>query len=262
VTIAAAVKDLLGVGGDARRAVRRCARHEGLTLPPAPLRRCTVEFKHDAYFAASARREARRLIERCGLTAASRVLDIGCGPGRLPLGLIAELGAVRRYEGVDVDRHAIAWCRRWITPEHDVFRFTHLDVRNERYNAGGEIRLDERFRFDFDDGGFDVIYLYSVFTHMVAAEIGIYLAELRRLLAPRGRVFLTAYIEDGVPDVSVNPPGYRQASITPLHRVRLSRRYFERLVARHALAVARLDHAAEHDGQSGIYLAHRPERAP
>ncbi|MHC4108707.1 MAG: class I SAM-dependent methyltransferase [Planctomycetota bacterium] len=248
------IKDLLGVGADAPRAVGRCVHHAGLRLPPAALRRCTIEFKEDAFFVETATREARRLIEHCDLTVKSRVLDIGCGPARLPLGLLGELGSIERYEGIDVDRHAIAWCRRWITSSHREFRFTHLDIHNERYNPGGRIRLDDRFRFDFADGSFDVIYLYSVFTHMEAGDISIYLAELRRLLAPDGRVFLTAYLEDDVPDVSVNPPSYRGHSNTPLHRVRLNRRYFDDLLSAHGLTMVRLDPGREHDGQSGVYL--------
>lgn len=258
--LTSAIRNLLGVGDGASRAVGRFVSFEGLRLPPPALRRCTVEFKEDAFFLDSARREARRLIDRFGITGGSRVLDIGCGPGRLALGLLAELGASGRYEGVDVDEHAVAWCRRWITPDHPAFRFTHLDVANARYNPGGAIRLDDRFRFPFDDESLDAVYLYSVFTHMAIEDIEIYLAELRRLLAPGGGIFLTAYLEDDVPEVSINPPGYRRQSRSPLHRVRLNRRYFEQLAATHGLAVARLDHAAEHDAQSAVYL--REQAAP
>jgi len=259
MTMKTRIKDLLGVGADAPRAVGRCVHYGKLRLPPAALRRCTSEFKEDEFFVNSALAEARRLVEYCGLNRASRVLDIGCGPGRLPLGILGALGSIRRYEGIDVDEQAIMWCRRWIEPDHRDFRFTHIDIHNDRYNPAGEVRLDDRFRFDFDDGSFDVIYLYSVFTHMTAQDMAIYLAEIRRLLAPDGGAFLTAYLEDDVPDVCVNPSGYREPSNTPLHRVRLNRRYFEDLLSTHGLALVRIDHACEHDGQSGVYLAPGPK---
>ncbi len=246
MTIKTLIKDILVTG--------RCVRHGALRLPPAALRRCTTEFKDDEYFVESAVAEARKLVEHCGLTTASRVLDVGCGPGRLPVGILGRLGSIGTYQGIDVDEQAIAWCRRWIEPEHDDFRFTHLDIHNDRYNPTGAVRLDDRFRFDFDDGCFDVIYLYSVFTHMTVRDITIYLAEFRRLLAPGGRVFLTAYLEDDVPDVGINPADYREASNSPLHRVRLNRAFFESLLATHGLAMVRFDHACEHDGQSGVYL--------
>jgi len=254
LTIKTLIKDLLGVGADAPRAVGRWVPYGELRLPPAALRRCTIEFKDDEFFVNSARAEARKLIEHGGLNTASRVLDIGCGPARLPLGILSVLGSIGRYEGIDVDEHAIAWCRRWMEPDHRNFRFTHLDIHNERYNPSGKVRLNDRFRFDFDDAAFDMIYLYSVFTHMTAEDMMIYLAEIRRLLAPGGGVFLTAYLEDDVPDICVNPPDYRESSNTPLHRVRLNRRYFEDMLSTHGLAMVRLDHASECDGQSGVYL--------
>ena len=68
------------------------------------------------------------------------------------------------------------------------------------------------------------------------------------------RIFLTAYLEDDVPDVGINPPDYREASSSPLHRVRLNRGFFESLLSKHGLAMVRFDHACEHDGQSGVYL--------
>ncbi len=100
-----------------------------------------------------------------------------------------------------------------------------------------------------------MIYLYSVFTHMKAEDTKVYLRELRRLLAPKGAIFLTAYLERDVPDVSINPAGYRQASDKPLHRVRLSRNFFEAMLADNGLAVVRCDEHGEADGQSGVYLA-------
>lgn len=237
------------------RAVHRSVPFGHLRLPPPILRPCTVEFKDDRFFVASARREVDTLIERCGLAPGSRILEIGCGTGRLPLGILSRGLSIRTYEGIDVDRQAIRWCHRWITRAHPAFRFTFLDAYNERYNPAGAIRLDEKFRFNFRDAGFDVISLYSVFTHMEVEDIRVYLREIRRLIAPQGRIFLTAYLESRVPDVSINPPGYGESSGTPLHRVRLDKQYFESLLADQGLEMVRLDHRCEYDGQSGVCLA-------
>ena len=62
------LKDLLGVGDDAARAVGRFVEHGGLRLPPAALRRCTIEFKEDGLFFETAVREASRLVKRFGLS--------------------------------------------------------------------------------------------------------------------------------------------------------------------------------------------------
>ena len=63
-------------------------RHQGQVLPAPHLRSAGPEFKDDAYFLKSARAEATRLVDDLGLTAESRVLEIGCGAGRLPIGLL------------------------------------------------------------------------------------------------------------------------------------------------------------------------------
>ena len=250
------IKSVLDSGSEVAVAAGTCVPYGGLNLPPGSLRGCTWPFKNDRYFLDSARGEAVRLIKHCGLSSSDRVLDIGCGAGRPALGLLAVVGAVRGYEGIDVDRYAIDWCQHWITPDHPAFRFTHLDIQNDRYNRAGRVHLNDQFRFDFPDGCFDVICLYSVITHMRAADTQVYLRELRRLLAPQGAVFLTAYLERDVPDVSINPTGYRDQTDQPLHRVRLSRDFFERLLADSGLAIEQLDVHGELDGQTGVYLKH------
>lgn len=242
--------------------------YQGHTLPAPRLRFCSADFRDDAFYLRSAIREADRLIERCGLAPHSALLDIGCGQGRLAIGILARsrelwpqanhgAAGIKRYEGVDVSAGAIDWCRRHLgagSPTgHPSFRFTHLDARNARYNPGGSTPLATPL--PFDDETFDVINLYSVFTHLLTEDVDFYLREIARLLAPRGRAFCTAYIEPGVEDVAENPEGYRGPSNGPLHRVRYSTEFFSRLVAAAGLRIDRLDHAAELDGQSGVYLS-------
>ena len=227
--------------------------HRGVPLPAHHLRFCGEELRDDERFLASAEAEVRRLEERCGLTASTRLLDLGCGYGRLALGLVERFGSLT-YQGVDVDRHAIAWCRRHVAPRSGGFSFLHLDLANPRYNPGGD-RIGEGYRLPFGDGSFDLAYLFSVFSHMDAGEVAVYLRELARLLAPGGRVFLTAFVEEGVAPVAINPPGYRRAWRGPLHCVRYERGFFADLVAAAGLETERLEPGVEIDGQSGLYLS-------
>lgn len=242
-----------------RRVVRLFASdtvlHGGVVLPAKHLRSCGRKFRDDEHFLASAQAEAERLVERLGLTASSRVLDVGCGVGRLAIGILRRMGAIRAYRGVDVDKEAIRWCRCHITGEHPAFQFFHVDVKHPRYNPSGR-ELDTRFVLPFDDGEFDVVYLYSVFSHMLPKDIKAYLAEFQRLLSPSGKVFLTAFVEDDVPKVVDNPAGYRKMRwVGPLHCVRYDRRFFESLLAGSGFGVEGFSYAAETHGQSAFYVA-------
>jgi SAM-dependent methyltransferase len=232
---------------------REAVTHDGFVLPPSALRFCGEEFKDDAYYLKSARLEAKRLALHCGLNAASRVLDVGCGTGRLAIGILAEAGDIAAYHGLDVHLPSIEWCTRHIHGAHPSFRFTHLDLANARYNPGG--RRAEAPRLPLPDASVDIIDLYSVFSHLTYGDVVSYLAELRRVVSASGRVFLTGFIEDGVPNFQINPPGYREPWSGPLHCVRFERSFFDEMLAEQGFRVDRFDHGREANGQSAYYLS-------
>ncbi len=179
--------------------------YQGITLPAKALRSFGQEYHDDEYFLLSAQKEANRLIQSLGMTTISRVLDVGCGVGRLPIGILSIIGEIRCYRGVDVNKSFIQWYQRHVTKKHRrTFQFVHINAKNLRYNPDGN-QINTDFRFPFDDQDFDIIYLYGVFPHMTIEDINVYLSEFQRLLIPSGKLFLTAYIEEGVPDVTVNP---------------------------------------------------------
>jgi SAM-dependent methyltransferase len=227
---------------------------DGQTIPPASIRLGGHNFADDRDFLDCAKRDARRLQETIGITASSRVLDIGCGVGRLPIGIRAEFGSLQHYTGVDVDAGSIAWCQKHISGA-DV-SFVHLDLANERYNPTGS-SIDESFRLPLPNTSFDVIHLYSVFSHMETGDVVAYLREFARLLAPGGAVFLTAFVEEDVADMTINPSGYGSypgAWEGALHCVRFDRRFFAGLVHDAGLSISRFQHASDTDGQSAIFL--------
>ncbi len=228
----------------------------GQVLPAKRFRLCGLEFKDDAYYLASAQSEVDRLVEQCDATHHSRILDVGCGVGRLATGLIRHFGEINLYQGVDVNSEYIRWCQNHIEHDHPHYHFLHLDVNNERYNPQGQI-LSKSFRFPFADEDFDIIYLFSVFSHMEAPDIQIYLNEFQRMLRKGGFIFLTAFVEENVPDVTVNPQGYRHEWQGALHGVRYSRSFFERLLQENELAIVRFNYEQAADQQSAIYVMHR-----
>lgn len=233
----------------------KTTRYQNRVLPAKHLRLCGQEFKSDEYFLESARAEADRLIQHLGLAAGSRVMDFGCGYGRLPIGILDRIGEIRRYQGIDVMKPAIDWCNRYIHQQHPNFHFLHTDVSNRRYNPAGE-EITSGFHLPFEAQRFDLIYLYSVFSHMEAPDVRIYLKEFHRLLPASGKVFLTAFVEENVPDATVNPQGYRgQNWSNALHCVRFNKSYFESLLQEHGFRVDRFVYEKETNGQSAYYLS-------
>ena len=117
----------------------------GSLLAPPERRWCDAEFKDDHFYLSSAEGEARRLMTRLHCTPTTRILDVGCGQGRLAIGLLRVLGELD-YIGVDVHRPSIAWCQAYIERYHPSFRFHHIDVYNARYNPTGS-PIERNFRF-------------------------------------------------------------------------------------------------------------------
>lgn len=230
-------------------------KYGGLTLPADYLRTGGPAFRNNDYYVQSAKAEAQRLIQRFGVTPATPLLDVGCGLGRLATGLLAELGEYSAYCGVDVDAKRIDWCTRHIAQAHPGFRFLRVDIKNDRYNPRGAV-LTEHFRLPFATGEFKVIYLYSVLSHMLARDAQLYFAEFSRLLDQDGRVFLTAFAEQDVPDVTVNPDDYIYASWHgELHCVRYSQAYLDELFAQAGFRVDDFEYGRETDGQSAYFLS-------
>jgi SAM-dependent methyltransferase len=134
------------------------------------------------------------LLKRFGLEPYHRVLDPGCGAGRIAIPLTSFLTS-GSYEGFDVSVPMIEWCRSEITPRFPSFRFQVADLYSKRYNPSGTARASE-YRFPFDDGGFDFIYLTSVFTHMLPVDVERYLSEIFRVAKPDATVVATFFLLD------------------------------------------------------------------
>jgi cyclopropane fatty-acyl-phospholipid synthase-like methyltransferase len=220
-------------------------------LPPSKYRMGGAHFKNDAAFIKTAVRDVKRLERSAGLTTQSRLLDWGCGAGRLAVGVREHLGRVADYHGVDVQPELVDWANENLAGPG--YRFTCVDVSNERYNPDG---TPER-TLAADPQSVDVLYAYSVFSHMNDEDTPAYLALIGQALAPTGRAFVTCFVEEDVPGWEENPEGYGPLEWKGrLHCTRFSRQHFEAHVNAAGLAVDRFEYGQETDGQS-LYVVRR-----
>jgi SAM-dependent methyltransferase len=139
-----------------------------------------------------------------GLRPDDRVLEIGCGIGRMARVLAAVLRPPGSYDGFDVVAPGIAWCESRYRDTPAPFRFRHADLRNPAYNPDGAVAATD-YRFPYEDGAFDLVIATSLFTHLLDAAADHYLGEAARVLVGGGRLLSTWYlIED---EHRVAPPG-------------------------------------------------------
>ncbi|ALG73374.1 methyltransferase [Azospirillum thiophilum] len=164
------------------------ARNCFLPVPPSEL-----HFIGDGDFRAIGAEFLRHFVRLGGLRPYHRVLEIGCGVGRMAMPLTQYLEA--SYDGIDIVLDGIRWCAATITPAYPEFRFHHLDIANGLYNPDGRIE-GETATLPFKAGVYDFVILTSVITHLRTADTERYAAEIARVLKPGGRCFLSLFLAD------------------------------------------------------------------
>jgi len=138
-------------------------------------------------FAASGRRTLETICSITDVSPSSRILDVGCGVGRLAIAMPDFLDANGGYEGFDIVPEGIEWCKQHIVGPHDNIHFTLADVYNKEYNPKGS-RQPADYQFPYEDESFDAAVLLSVFTHMLPADVDRYVGEIARVLKKNGQI--------------------------------------------------------------------------
>lgn len=118
-------------------------------------------------------REIKSYAENLGiaLTRDSRILDFGCGWGRIIRFFLKDVSADNLY-GVDVYSQMIDYCRKL--------------VRYGNYTTCNSLPPTE-----FPDASMDIIYAYSVFSHLAEPVHINWVAEFVRILKPGGILVVT-----------------------------------------------------------------------
>lgn len=118
--------------------------------------------------------------EPCG-----RVLEFGCCNGKL-VRWLAPFAGGREIWGVDVQAEKVMWAMEHLSPP---FRFATTTTVPH---------------LPFPDGCFDLIFAGSVFTHIGELHAA-WLAELARILAPRGFLYITLHDETSIKVAAEDP---------------------------------------------------------
>jgi SAM-dependent methyltransferase len=162
--------------------------------PLIPPRR--LQFVGNSDFRATGEEFDAHLHRFADLAPQDRVLDMGCGIGRIARVLVTELAPPGgSYDGFDVAPQGIAWCREHYRSTTVPFRFTHVDLYHPGYNPRGAGN-PATFRFPYSDDSFDLAIAISLFTHLLDAPAERYIAEAARVLAAGGRLFSTWFAVD------------------------------------------------------------------
>jgi ubiquinone/menaquinone biosynthesis C-methylase UbiE len=130
-----------------------------------------------------------------GLEPDDRVLDIGCGIGRMAVPLMDYLDE-GSYDGFDTSSAMIRWCQKNITSKNPHFQFTAAPIHNRKYNPFGTVEATA-FRFPYEDDRFDFSFATSLFTHLGLEETRHYLKELFRVLKPGAAALVTFFLLGG-----------------------------------------------------------------
>jgi SAM-dependent methyltransferase len=126
--------------------------------------------------------------------AGDRILDLGCGAGRM-IRHLRDLAESCEIWGTDISAPHITWCKHHLSPPFHFATTTKVP------------------HLPFADSSFALIYCGSLFTH-IDDLADAWLLELRRILRPGGRLYVTIHDENTMQ--LFDSPRYGHADIVKL----------------------------------------------
>ncbi len=150
------------------------------------------------------------LVQETKLTPDSSVIDLGSGLGRLARPFSKFLGPNGKYSGYDIVIPAVRWCEEAYSERRN-FAFSEISTEDPTKHYAA---IDDRFAkvlseesieiapgsspaiFLEGNASTDLVFSFSVFTHLFEKQVSEYLAETFRVLKPGGHSFHTTFLLD------------------------------------------------------------------
>jgi SAM-dependent methyltransferase len=122
----------------------------------------------------------------------STVLDMGCGT-KFTQAILEYDIAIKQYVGIDVYRDMIEHLRSEVSDPR--FEYHHMNTHNEMYNPNGDA-LSASTSLPVEESAFDIICLFSVFTHLAPHDYASMLRMLRAYIKDTGKLIFSLYIDE------------------------------------------------------------------
>lgn len=217
-----------------------------------PITRTNQGLNDNENYLNSSKEQIDHLVSLNLINESSNILDFGSGQGRLVNGLKFANVKVKEYTGVDTDSNSIKWCNRFLSHYNQNLNFIHLPAFNARYNKSANGLLE----IPVENEKYDLVFLNSVFSHMMSNDVEFYLKEFNRILTKNGTVYLTAFTEENVPSVEENPIDYLNETNKngSLHRVRFEVNYFNDLIKKSGLKTENYFHQHIERSKQSVFV--------
>ncbi len=150
------------------------SQHPNVELPPDYLIYESFQINYSKYYydGLETAKWLKNHLEKHTELKNKRILDWGCGPGRVIRHLPNVIGNECQYFGTDYNKKSIDWCTQ---------NLKGIEFNNNPLNA----------ELPYENNNMDVIYGLSIFTHLSKQLHDDWFNELYRILKPNGILLLT-----------------------------------------------------------------------
>ena len=164
-----------------------CDTLDKVSLPPLSLINNIGSFDYD-HFKIEMKSDFEEIFKKFKINSHSKLLEIGCGCGKaaIPLSKIITDG---KYIGVDVNSESVGWLQNKFE-NNPCIEFELINPTNNYYQEDFAEHKINQFNLNIENETIDLVFGFSVFTHLIKRDIESYLAEFYRIVNEDGLLFL------------------------------------------------------------------------